>query len=213
MIPERLQPVLDAVAPLADRFAAADHRLFLVGGIVRDLFVGRDLVAERDIDLTTDARPDQIKALLEGQVDALWTQGERFGTIGAKVGDWTVEITTHRAEVYVPDSRKPEVQFSDEVRSDLSRRDFTVNAMALALPELELIDPFDGADDLAAGRLRTPLSQRSPSATTPCACSAPRASSPATASRPNPRSSGRWSRCGPGSTSSRPSASATSSTS
>lgn len=165
MIPERLlrelQPVLDAVAPLADRFAAADHRLYLVGGVVRDLLVGRAL-ADRDIDLTTDAHPERIKELLAGHVDALWTQGERFGTIGAKVTgpdttEWTVEITTHRADVYLPESRKPEVEFSDEVEADLSRRDFTVNAMALALPELALVDPFDGAVDLAAGRLRTPL--------------------------------------------------------
>jgi len=165
VIPERLllalQPVLDVVAPLAERFAAADRRLYLVGGVVRDLLIGRDL-ADRDIDLTTDARPDQIKELLAGRVDALWTQGERFGTIGAKVTGpdgtaWTVEITTHRADVYLPESRKPEVQFSDQVESDLSRRDFTVNAMALELPELSLIDPFDGAADLAAGRLRTPL--------------------------------------------------------
>jgi poly(A) polymerase len=155
VIPERLQPVIDAVAPLAERFAAADHRLYLVGGVVRDLFVGR--VHDRDIDLTTDARPDEIKALLADQVDALWTQGERFGTIGVKVGERTIEITTHRADVYVPDSRKPEVQFSTDIEEDLSRRDFTVNAMALALPELQLIDPHGGAEDLAAGRLRTPL--------------------------------------------------------
>ena len=156
MIPERLQPVLDAVAPVAEAFAGADRRLFLVGGVVRDLLVGRDL-GDRDIDLTTDARPDQIKALIADHVDALWTQGERFGTIGAKVGEWTVEITTHRADVYLPESRKPEVQFSTEVEADLSRRDFTVNAMALALPELSLIDPFDGSADLAGSRLRTPL--------------------------------------------------------
>ena len=155
MIPERLQPVIDAVAPLAERFAGSGHRLYLVGGVVRDLFVGR--VHDRDIDLTTDATPDEIKALLAGRVDALWTQGERFGTIGTKIGDRVVEITTHRADVYLPDSRKPEVAFSTKIDEDLSRRDFTVNAMALALPELELIDPFDGAADLAAGRLRTPL--------------------------------------------------------
>ena len=120
VIPERLrsslQPVLDAVAPLAERFAAADHRLYLVGGIVRDLLVGRQL-GELDIDLTTDARPEEIKALLAGHVDSVWTQGERFGTIGAKLGDWTVEITTHRAEVYLPETRKPEVTFSDRGRS------------------------------------------------------------------------------------------------
>lgn len=159
MIPDRLQPVIDAVAPLAERFAAADHRLYLVGGVVRDLLAGRDLTA-RDIDLTTDARPEQVKALLGeagDAVGAVWTQGERFGTIGAKVGPWSVEITTHRADVYLPESRKPEVRFATEIESDLSRRDFTVNAMALAVDELALIDPFDGAADLAAGRLRTPL--------------------------------------------------------
>ena len=160
MIPERLQralePVLDVIAPLAETFAEADRRLYLVGGVVRDLLFGRDL-ADRDIDLTTDARPDQIKALIADHVDAVWTLGERFGTIGAKIGEWTVETTTHRADVYVPESRKPDVQFSTEVESDLSRRDFTVNAMALALPGLDLIDPFDGAADLAASRLRTPL--------------------------------------------------------
>jgi poly(A) polymerase len=159
MIPERLRgslgPVIDAVAPMAERFAEAGHRLYLVGGVVRDLFVGR--LHDRDIDLTTDATPDEIKALLADHVDSLWTQGERFGTIGAKIGDRVVEITTHRADVYLPDSRKPEVTFSTKIEEDLSRRDFTVNAMALALPELELIDPFDGAVDLAAGRLRTPL--------------------------------------------------------
>jgi len=90
--------------------------------------------------------------------DALWTQGERFGTIGVKLGDRVVEITTHRAEAYAPDSRKPEVSFGDDIEQDLARRDFTVNAMALRVPEPELIDPFGGAEDLAAGRLRTPLS-------------------------------------------------------
>ena len=88
----------------------------------------------------------------------MWTQGERFGTIGCRRGGWDFEITTHRAEAYTPDSRKPEVVFADAVEADLSRRDFTVNAMALSLPDPELVDPFGGAADLAAGRLRTPLS-------------------------------------------------------
>lgn len=160
MIPEgrraALQPVLDVVAPVVERFEGAGKRIYLVGGVVRDLLIGHDL-ADRDIDLTTDALPEQIKELIGPIVDALWTQGERFGTIGAKIGDWEVEITTHRADVYLPESRKPEVSFSTEIDSDLSRRDFTVNAMALALPDLRLIDPFEGAVDLAAGHLRTPL--------------------------------------------------------
>jgi poly(A) polymerase len=91
-------------------------------------------------------------------VDALWVQGERFGTIGGQKGDRRYEITTHRAEAYAPDSRKPAVAFADAVETDLSRRDFTVNAMALRLPDLVLVDPFDGLADLAASRLRTPLS-------------------------------------------------------
>ena len=87
----------------------------------------------------------------------MWTQGARFGTIGARKGGQIYEITTHRAEVYVPESRKPEVSFGDDIELDLSRRDFTVNALALHLPDMRLIDPFDGLGDLAAGRLRTPL--------------------------------------------------------
>jgi poly(A) polymerase len=156
VIPERLQPILEQVRPLAERFDAAGHRAYLVGGIVRDLVLGRSTHGA-DIDLTTDARPEVVRTLLEGAVDAVWSQGQAFGTIGAKRGDVTFEITTHRAEAYRSDSRKPEVTFSDDVAVDLSRRDFTVNAMALRLPDVELIDPYGGVDDLGAGRLRTPL--------------------------------------------------------
>lgn len=158
MIPERLQPVLDQVRPLAQRFDAAGARIYLVGGVVRDLLLGKELSGERDIDLTTDVVPSETKRIIGGWADALWTQGERFGTIGCRKDGWTYEITTHRAEAYDPDSRKPSVEFSGAVEADLSRRDFTVNAMALALPEPRLIDPFDGAGDLAASVLRTPLS-------------------------------------------------------
>jgi poly(A) polymerase len=157
VIPARVQPVLHEVQPLAEAFAAAGHRLYLVGGIVRDLLLGRELEPTSDIDLTTDARPAKVKELVGPLADAVWTQGERFGTIGVKLGDRVFEITTHRAEVYVEDSRKPEVAFGDRIEDDLARRDFTVNAMALSLPDPELIDPFEGAADLAAGRLRTPL--------------------------------------------------------
>jgi poly(A) polymerase len=156
VIPERLQPILDQVRPLADRFEASGHRLYLVGGIVRDLVLGRS-THRADIDLTTDARPETVRGLVEGVVDAVWTQGQAFGTIGAKRGEVIFEITTHRAEAYRSDSRKPTVTFSDDIAVDLSRRDFTVNAMALRLPDVELIDPYGGVDDLAAGRLRTPL--------------------------------------------------------
>lgn len=156
MIPERVGPLLRELAPLASRFEAAGHRLYLVGGVVRDLVLGRPL--DGDLDLTTDATPNQIKSLVAPLATALWTQGERFGTIGLRYGDQLLEITTHRAEAYNDDSRKPVVQFSDQIEIDLSRRDFTVNAMALSLPTPTLIDPFNGAVDLAAKRLRTPLS-------------------------------------------------------
>jgi poly(A) polymerase len=157
VIPERWQPIIDEARPLAERFAGAGHRLYLVGGIVRDLMVDRHL-SSPDLDFTTDARPEQTKAIIDGWADAVWSQGEKFGTIGAKRGDRSYEITTHRSEVYLPDSRKPQVVYADAIEADLSRRDFTVNAMALELPDPRLIDPFDGAADLAAKRLRTPLS-------------------------------------------------------
>jgi poly(A) polymerase len=157
VIPERLQLILDHTRPLSERFDAAGKRVYLVGGVVRDLLVGRELAADRDIDLTTDALPAETKRIVSGWADAVWSQGERFGTIACRKDQWTFEITTHRAEAYDASSRKPDVAFSDAVEADLARRDFTVNAMALALPEPQLIDPFDGAGDLAASRLRTPL--------------------------------------------------------
>ncbi len=158
MIPARLQPVLDEVRPLAEAFDAAGQPLYLVGGIVRDLLLGRELGADSDLDLTTPARPDQVKEIVAPLADAVWTQGERFGTIGLKRAGRAFEITTHRAESYEAGSRKPVVSYGDDLEEDLARRDFTVNAMALRVPSPELIDPFGGADDLAAGRLRTPLS-------------------------------------------------------
>lgn len=150
--------MLERTAPLAERFTAAGYRLYLVGGVVRDLLLDRDMSSGRDIDLTTDALPAEVKKLVAGWADSVWSQGERFGTIGCQTDGWTFEITTHRADAYDPDSRKPDVVFSDQIEADLSRRDFTVNAMALSLPDPVLIDPYNGAADLAAGRLRTPLS-------------------------------------------------------
>ena len=157
MIPERLRPLVEETREVSERFAAAGHRLYLVGGVVRDAILDR-LGDEHDLDLTTDARPDQTEAVLRGWAESVWTQGKRFGTIGASRGNRTYEITTHRGEAYVPESRKPDVVFADEIEVDLSRRDFTVNAMALRLPDFELIDPFSGVADLGAHRLRTPLS-------------------------------------------------------
>jgi poly(A) polymerase len=174
VIPERLEGLVAATADLAQRFAGAGHNLYLVGGVVRDAIVNR-LDGTADLDFTTDALPDETEKLLSGWADAVWTQGKRFGTIGAKKGDRSYEITTHRAEAYSPDSRKPDVEFATVVDADLARRDFTVNAMALKLPGSEIIDPFDGLGDLAA-------------ATTRCACCAPLGSSPVTTSCPTTRS-------------------------
>ena len=158
MIPARFQPVLDELAPLAARFTEAGHRLYLVGGSVRDLMV--EAQGEFDFDLTTDARPDAVKSILRGWADSVWLQGERFGTVGASKDGRPYEITTHRAEAYQADSRKPEVQYSDHIEADLARRDFTINAMALEVTGTTpaLVDPHNGMADLMARVLRTPLS-------------------------------------------------------
>jgi poly(A) polymerase len=154
---ERLRAVWGPTEEVARLFEAKDRRLYLVGGVVRDALLGL-LDESGDLDFTTDATPDEVESIVSSWADAVWLQGKRFGTIGAKKNGRLLEITTHRGETYTEDSRKPEVSFSKAVESDLSRRDFTVNAMALRLPDLELIDPHGGIGDLAASRLRTPLS-------------------------------------------------------
>jgi poly(A) polymerase len=151
-----VRAALVAARPLAEAFAEAHHRLYLVGGIVRDDRIGRRR-ADADYDLTTDARPERIKELVGPLADAVWTQGERFGTIGCTIGGQPYEITTHRADTYDSESRKPIVEFGDDVRDDLARRDFTVNAMAIDTADGALVDPFGGAADLEARSLRTPL--------------------------------------------------------
>ncbi len=156
MVPERFRPLIEETAELAALFSANGYRLYLVGGVVRDAMLGR-LSQESDLDFTTDAAPDDTEKILSGWADAVWAQGKRFGTIGARKDEKSFEITTHRGDSYEPDSRHPRVVFAEAIEADLARRDFTVNSMALSLPDLRLIDPFDGAVDLAAGRLRTPL--------------------------------------------------------
>ncbi|MGN6244957.1 MAG: CCA tRNA nucleotidyltransferase [Motilibacteraceae bacterium] len=149
-------PTFD-VSPVADdlarRFAAAGHALALVGGSVRDAVLGR---LGQDLDFTTDARPDQVLALVAPWADAHWETGIAFGTVAGRKAGCTVEVTTYRAEAYERDSRKPAVTFGDSLEEDLLRRDFTVNAMAVALPQREFVDPHGGLRDLAAKVLRTP---------------------------------------------------------
>ncbi|WP_432523456.1 CCA tRNA nucleotidyltransferase [Kineococcus sp. SYSU DK006] len=148
-----LEPVMPLLVDLGRVFERAGFELSLVGGPVRDAFLGR---RSADLDFTTDARPDDTVRLLRAWGDAHWEVGRDFGTIGARKGDVVVEVTTYRSESYDPASRKPEVSYGDDLVGDLSRRDFTVNAMALRLPSLDFADPHDGLTDLAAGLLRTP---------------------------------------------------------
>ena len=141
---------------LGDRFQAAGHELYLVGGVVRDLVIGR-LTPVTNFDFATDALPAETSRLLRGWAEAQYLVGVRFGTVGARRHGTLVEITTFREERYPEDERKPAVSFAKDIRTDLSRRDFTINAMAVRLPDGEFIDPFEGVKDLAAKRLDTPL--------------------------------------------------------
>ena len=141
------------ISVLAGAFREAGHDLALVGGPVRDAFLGRQV---HDLDLTTDATPDEILRIVKPLADAHWDIGRAYGTIGARIAGETVEITTYRSDVYDQASRKPSVEFGTSLEADLLRRDFTVNALALRLPELVLVDPSGGMDDLLNGVLRTP---------------------------------------------------------
>lgn len=162
MIPERLRQLLAVGTPsreLGEVFASGGRELYMVGGSVRDAFLD---VATNDLDFATDARPDEIAGLLEDWADTVFRVGEAFGTIGAVRDGVVYEITTFRSDVYREDSRKPKVEFSDDIETDLSRRDFTVNAMAIRIPggeggEPAMVDPFNGLADLATQTLRTPL--------------------------------------------------------
>jgi poly(A) polymerase len=141
------------VTRLATAFADAGYELALVGGPVRDALLGRPV---NDLDFTTNARPDDILRVVAPLADAHWDIGRDFGTIGARIAGETVEITTYRADSYDGETRKPDVVFGDTLEGDLVRRDFTVNALALRVPETVLVDPSSGVDDLISGTLRTP---------------------------------------------------------
>jgi poly(A) polymerase len=143
------------VRELGERFAAQGLETWLVGGPVRDFLLGR---AAHDVDIATDAKPTQVLQILRGWADELWLQGVRFGTVGARIGETRFEITTYREEWYPEDSRKPEVHFAPDIASDLSRRDFTVNAIAVRIPAGDVFDPTGGIQDLRRKMLRTPAS-------------------------------------------------------
>jgi poly(A) polymerase len=141
-------------AELGRIFARNGHQLALVGGPVRDVFLGRPV---SDLDLATDATPPQVLAIARDWADKVWETGIEFGTVGLRKGDTIFEITTYRSETYVPGSRKPAgIRYGTSLEADLGRRDFTVNAMAALLPSMELVDPFGGLRDLRDKVLRTP---------------------------------------------------------
>jgi poly(A) polymerase len=154
------------IAPIADRlgelFSKAGHELYLVGGSVRDALLGR---LGHDLDFATSAHPDTVEKLLRKFSPAVWTIGKEFGTIGCKVdvgeASWVIEVTTYRSDVYAGHSRKPEVAFGDTLEGDLHRRDFTINAMAVSIPEKRFVDPYGGIADLARGVIRTPATPQS----------------------------------------------------
>jgi poly(A) polymerase len=151
----RLAQVIPVGQELGARFAKAGHELALVGGPVRDAFLGR---TSPDLDFTTDATPDETLAVVSGWADAHWEIGKAFGTIGLRRGGHVIEVTTYRSDVYDRSTRKPAVTFGSTLGDDLVRRDFTVNAMAVRFPSLEFVDEHGGLADLAARVLRTPAS-------------------------------------------------------
>ncbi|MGH2730681.1 MAG: CCA tRNA nucleotidyltransferase [Actinomycetota bacterium] len=142
------------VMRLADKFRAASHELYLVGGWVRDAALGR---AHDDLDFATDATPDVTQELVKPIASSGWLQGVAYGTVGAEIDGLRMEITTFRTERYQPSSRHPDVSFAPDIETDLSRRDFTINAMAIRLPERTKVDPFGGIGDLEAHLIRTPI--------------------------------------------------------
>jgi poly(A) polymerase len=146
----QLGPVVE---PLGRLFTEAGEELALVGGPVRDIMLGR---LQQDLDLTTSARPEVTERLLRSWAGSTWDVGRAFGTIGCRKGPWTVEVTTYRSDEYDTASRKPQVRFGDSLTGDLRRRDFSVNAMALSLPQGDFVDPYGGVVDLAERIIRTP---------------------------------------------------------
>lgn len=157
---ERTLARLLEIPPLADelgtRLAAAGFTCWLVGGSVRDLLLNSSLTTP-DLDFATDATPEQVLSAVEGWADSTWEAGVAFGTVGLARRGVRLEVTTFRSESYEPGSRKPQVGYGDSIDADLSRRDFTINAMAVSVPDHLFVDLYGGLRDLAAGKLRTPV--------------------------------------------------------
>ena len=149
-----LREQVPATVEIGRLFARHGHELALVGGLVRDVFLGQQPTGE--LDLTTDATPEQVLEITKGWADTTWTVGIAFGTVGLRKGNSVFEITTYRSEQYERTSRKPDVQYGRSLEEDLGRRDFTINAMAVRLPGYEFVDPFGGLDALREKVLRTP---------------------------------------------------------
>ena len=165
----RLVDVHPEARELGERFTAAGHELYLVGGSVRDTLLAApgdtEATARIDLDFATSARPEQTEAILRGWADAVWLTGAAFGTVSCqrRTGDAeprTVEITTFRADTYVAGSRHPSVEFGERIEDDLARRDFTVNAMAVRVPDFAFVDPFGGLGALRRRELVTPIDPR-----------------------------------------------------
>ena len=149
-----LRERVPAAAEIGRLFARHGHQIALVGGMVRDVFLGKDPTG--DLDLTTDATPEQVLAIVRDWADKIWTIGIAFGTVGLRKGNLLFEVTTYRSEQYDRTTRRPAVTYGRSLEEDLSRRDFTINAMAARLPGYELVDPFGGVDALKAKVIRTP---------------------------------------------------------
>lgn len=151
---EQLAPHAMRLTGLLAAFSEAGRDLYFVGGCVRDALMSRPVI---DVDLTTDARPEEIAKLLKPISETTWEVGARFGTVGGLINGQKVEITTYRSDSYLPETRKPEVVFGDNLQDDLKRRDFTINSMAMSADLKELIDPFEGVVAIENKVLITPI--------------------------------------------------------
>jgi putative nucleotidyltransferase with HDIG domain len=153
-VPTGPQPTIDvpeSVRAVMERLWSHGHAAYVVGGSVRDALLGRPA---QDWDLTTDARPDRLLAVFPGAV-----YENQFGTVAVRAGDATHEVTTFRTDHDYADFRRPHrVEFGDDIRLDLARRDFTANAVAwgreAAAASSEVVDPFHGVADIDRRRLR-----------------------------------------------------------